>query len=71
LRWLQGYEVSDEELAISLDDFRNKYADPMGYPEYVILELRRSRIMKDRKAKFALPVPISTNIHIFPTAAPR
>lgn len=30
----QGYEVSETELQISLDDFREKYADPLGYPEY-------------------------------------
>ena len=48
LRWNQGYEVSDEELQLSLNDFRNKYADPMGYPEYVILELQRFRMKECR-----------------------
>lgn len=32
----QGYEVSDDELQISLEEFRAKYSDPMGYPEYAI-----------------------------------
>lgn len=30
--------MSDDELQISLDEFREKCSDPMGYPEYVILE---------------------------------
>lgn len=30
----QGYEVSEEELKVSLEEFARKYADPMGYPEY-------------------------------------
>lgn len=71
LRWIQGYEVSDEELQISLNDFRNKYADPMGYPEYVILELQSFRIVKDREEKFALPMPFPTNMNSSQTAAPR
>lgn len=29
----RGYEVSDDELAISLDEFRQKYSDAMGYPD--------------------------------------
>ncbi|KAJ5131189.1 uncharacterized protein N7515_007228 [Penicillium bovifimosum] len=29
----RGYEVSDHELALPLDEFRAKYADPLGYPE--------------------------------------
>lgn len=33
---VQGYEVSDDELQISLEEFRAKYSDPMGYPEYAI-----------------------------------
>lgn len=32
----QGYEVSDEELQVSLKDFGDKYSDHMGYPEYAI-----------------------------------
>ncbi|KAL1978567.1 hypothetical protein VTN31DRAFT_1426 [Thermomyces dupontii] len=27
----RGYEVSEDELQISYDDFRSKYSDPMGY----------------------------------------
>lgn len=30
----QGYEVSDNELTISLDQFRRDYADSLGFPEY-------------------------------------
>ncbi|KAJ5430726.1 DNA-directed RNA polymerase RPB5 subunit [Penicillium cf. griseofulvum] len=30
----RGYEVSDNELALPLEEFRAKYADPLGYPEY-------------------------------------
>jgi hypothetical protein len=26
--------VSDNELVLPLEDFRAKYADPLGYPEY-------------------------------------
>ena len=29
----QGYELSEEEVRISLDDFRDKFADPHGAPE--------------------------------------
>ncbi|OQE89802.1 hypothetical protein PENNAL_c0013G00540 [Penicillium nalgiovense] len=29
----RGYEVSDNELLLPLEDFRAKYADPLGYPE--------------------------------------
>lgn len=32
----QGYEVSDEELQISFDDFKNKYSNHLGYPAYVV-----------------------------------
>jgi DNA-directed RNA polymerase I, II, and III subunit RPABC1 len=33
---LQGYEVTEEEVQISLDDFKQKYSDPLGYPEYAL-----------------------------------
>ncbi|KAJ5247341.1 DNA-directed RNA polymerase RPB5 subunit [Penicillium chermesinum] len=29
----RGYEVSDDELTISLEKFRRDYADPLGFPE--------------------------------------
>jgi hypothetical protein len=38
----QGYEVSDDELQLSLIDFKHKYADPMGYPEYAIPQIHTS-----------------------------
>lgn len=38
----QGYEVSDDELQLSLIDFKHKYADPMGYPEYAIPQVLTS-----------------------------
>lgn len=30
----QGYELTEEEVRISLDDFRSQYSDPLGGPEY-------------------------------------
>lgn len=30
----QGYELSEEELHISLDEFREKFSDANGAPEY-------------------------------------
>lgn len=30
----QGYELAEEEVRISLDDFRAQYADSTGHPEY-------------------------------------
>jgi len=32
----QGYELSEEELHISLDEFREKFSDANGAPEYDI-----------------------------------
>ena len=29
----QGYELAEEEVRISLDEFREQYADPHGGPE--------------------------------------
>ncbi|KAI9736694.1 MAG: DNA-directed RNA polymerases II 24 kDa polypeptide (RNA polymerase II subunit 5) [Cirrosporium novae-zelandiae] len=29
----RGYELSEEEVSISLDQFRNEYSDPLGYPD--------------------------------------
>ncbi len=29
----QGYELTEEEVRISLDDFRAQYSDPLGGPE--------------------------------------
>ena len=34
----QGYELTDDEVRISLDDFRRDYTDPSGGPEYVCRE---------------------------------
>lgn len=33
----KGYEIGEEEVKISLDDFRKDYADPSGAPESVSL----------------------------------
>lgn len=33
----QGYEVTEEEVQISLGEFKTKYSDPLGYPEYATL----------------------------------
>ena len=30
----QGYELTEEEVRISLDDFRAQFSDPLGAPEY-------------------------------------
>lgn len=36
-RWgQQGYEVTEEEVQIPLDEFKGKYSDPLGYPEYAM-----------------------------------
>lgn len=32
---LQGYEVTEDEVRISLDSFKARYSDALGYPEYV------------------------------------
>lgn len=31
---MQGYEMTEEEVRISLDDFRTEYSGPDGLPEY-------------------------------------
>ena len=33
----QGYELAEEEVRISLDTFRDRFADASGAPEYVCL----------------------------------
>ena len=33
----QGYELAEEEVRISLDDFRERFADASGAPEYASL----------------------------------
>lgn len=30
----QGYEVTEDEVQMPLEDFKAKYAGPVGYPEY-------------------------------------
>ncbi|KAJ5161734.1 hypothetical protein N7492_007126 [Penicillium capsulatum] len=53
--WDRGYEVSDEELQISLQDFRAKYSDPMGYPDRNKMKIQ-ARPTEDMKMKYtALP----------------
>lgn len=32
----QGYELSEEEIGISLDEFRERFADASGSPEYAL-----------------------------------
>lgn len=39
----RGYELLDDELEISLDEFRSKYSDGHGNPEYVAMILYRLR----------------------------
>ena len=36
----QGYQLSEEETSISLDEFRDRYADSSGAPEYIFLRAR-------------------------------
>lgn len=31
----QGYEVTEEEVQMPLAEFKTKYSNPLGYPEYV------------------------------------
>lgn len=35
----QAYEVTEEEVQIPLDEFKRKYSDPLGYPEYAMLSV--------------------------------
>jgi RNA polymerase Rpb5, N-terminal domain len=46
LQTLQGYEVSDEELNLDYDEFRSKYSDAMGGPEYVLLRKTSTKSVK-------------------------
>jgi DNA-directed RNA polymerase I, II, and III subunit RPABC1 len=31
---IKGYEVTDEEVRIELDEFKHKYVNEKGYPRY-------------------------------------
>ncbi|KAL2366461.1 hypothetical protein RJZ56_000506 [Blastomyces dermatitidis] len=33
----RGYEVTEEEIKIPLDEFRTRYSDALGFPEYVTI----------------------------------
>ncbi|KAL4895789.1 DNA-directed RNA polymerases I, II, and III subunit RPABC1 [Aspergillus ambiguus] len=36
----RGYEVTEEEVQISLDDFKQKYSDPLGYPDRAKMKIQ-------------------------------
>lgn len=38
----KGYELAEEEVRISLEDFRAQYSDPLGGPECAVLLRRNS-----------------------------
>ncbi|KAJ5682634.1 DNA-directed RNA polymerase I II and III subunit RPABC1 [Penicillium macrosclerotiorum] len=57
----RGYEVSDEELQISLEEFKQKYADAMGYPDRTKMKIqaRPTELMKEKYT--ALPSKSNPN----------
>ncbi|KAL4909658.1 hypothetical protein BDW74DRAFT_42275 [Aspergillus multicolor] len=53
----RGYEVTDEEVKIELDDFKSKYVGEKGYPSREKLKIQ-ARPTEAMKAKYtALPTP--------------
>ncbi|KAJ5167165.1 DNA-directed RNA polymerase I II and III subunit RPABC1 [Penicillium canariense] len=57
----RGYEVSDDELQVSLDEFKRKYADPMGYPDRTKMKIQ-ARPTEEMKIKYtALPSKSNPN----------
>jgi hypothetical protein len=59
----QGYEVSDNELALPLADFREKYSDSLGFAEYVKPLRLTPTIVQCTAEHPALPQrPISNNL---------
>ncbi|KAJ5975464.1 hypothetical protein N7481_009171 [Penicillium waksmanii] len=56
----RGYEVSDDELAISLDEFRQKYSDPMGYPDRNKMKIQ-ARPTKIMEMKYTLKTKSNPN----------
>ncbi|KAJ5551693.1 hypothetical protein N7461_006391 [Penicillium sp. DV-2018c] len=55
----RGYEVSDHELALPLDEFRAKYADPLGYPDRTKMKIQ-ARPTENMKMKYT-PLPSKAN----------
>ncbi|KAL5332472.1 RNA polymerase [Aspergillus crustosus] len=55
----RGYEVTDEEVRIELDEFRNKYVNEKGYPSRDKLKIQ-ARPTEDMKAKYT-PLPTPSN----------
>ncbi|CEO59310.1 DNA-directed RNA polymerases I, II, and III subunit RPABC1 [Penicillium brasilianum] len=57
----RGYEVSEEELKVSLEEFARKYADPMGYPDRKRMTIQ-ARPTEEMKMKYtALPTKSNPN----------
>ncbi|CAG8893563.1 unnamed protein product [Penicillium egyptiacum] len=57
----RGYEVSDNELLLPLEDFRAKYADPLGYPDRTKMKIQ-ARPTDTMKMKYtALPSKANPN----------
>ncbi|KAL4876303.1 RNA polymerase [Aspergillus karnatakaensis] len=55
----RGYEVTDEEVRIDLDEFRNKYVNEKGYPSRDKLKIQ-ARPTEAMKAKYT-PLPTPSN----------
>ncbi|KAL4914903.1 RNA polymerase [Aspergillus aurantiobrunneus] len=55
----RGYEVTDEEVRISLDSFKEKYVDEKGYPSREKLKVQ-ARPTEAMKAKYT-PLPSPSN----------
>ncbi|OJJ62862.1 hypothetical protein ASPSYDRAFT_172070 [Aspergillus sydowii CBS 593.65] len=55
----RGYEVTDEEVQIKLDEFKQKYVDEKGYPSREKLKIQ-ARPTEAMKAKYT-PLPTPSN----------
>ncbi|KAF7717138.1 DNA-directed RNA polymerases I, II, and III subunit RPABC1 [Penicillium ucsense] len=57
----RGYEVSEDELKLSLEDFARKYSDPIGYPDRTKMKIQ-ARPTEEMKFKYtALPTKSNPN----------
>ncbi|KAF7177082.1 hypothetical protein CNMCM7691_004730 [Aspergillus felis] len=55
----RGYEVTEEEIQIPLDEFRQKYADPVGFPDRTKMKIS-ARPTAAMQAKYT-PLPTPAN----------
>jgi DNA-directed RNA polymerase I, II, and III subunit RPABC1 len=53
LTQLQGYQISDDEVRITLDEFKAMYTDANGYPEYANASISYQSVL--RRALILLP----------------